>query len=309
MARRARGRYGPVVIATRHDLTDPFTQLPHLLQLTSRLLDRQRHHHPGELAWQRFQHLGREAEWPTAWWEADGRVLAWGWIELPGQLTLHIDPDHPGLAHEVLDWFETRVGAVARSVTVTDTEAHVVAALTARGYTRVDDGPFLIVLERDLDSLPEPALPHGYRLRPVAGQQDAVARAAVHAAAFSLPGLPPSRVTADSYRQLMGQWPYRADLDWIVEAADGTATAFCLVWKIDDSGRVALEPVGCHPGHRRRGLAAAASLAALRAARALGATSAHVCARGDDDHPSARALYQSIGFEPFARELLFSKRP
>ncbi|ADJ42254.1 hypothetical protein AMES_0432 [Amycolatopsis mediterranei S699] len=32
--------------------------------------------HGGDLAWQRFQHAGREAGWPTALWEAGGEVVA-----------------------------------------------------------------------------------------------------------------------------------------------------------------------------------------------------------------------------------------
>jgi hypothetical protein len=100
----------------------------------------------------------------------------------------------------------------------------------------------------------------------VRGESDADARAGVHRAAFSLPGLPPSRVDADGYLQVMRAWPYRAELDWLVEAPDGTPVAFCLVW-LDEHNRVAvLEPVGTDPGHRRLGLAGAATLAGLRAA-------------------------------------------
>jgi hypothetical protein len=76
----------------------------------------------------------------------------------------------------------------------------------------------------------------------------AEARAAVHRAAFS-----PSRVRTESYLQVMRTWPYRAELDWIVESADGTPVAFCLVW-LDELNHVAvLEPVGTDPAHQRRG--------------------------------------------------------
>ncbi|GAA2368612.1 GNAT family N-acetyltransferase [Nonomuraea africana] len=62
---------------------------------------------------------------------------------------------------------------------------------------------------------------------------------------------------------------------------------------------------GTDPAHRRRGLAGAAVLGALGAARELGAESARVCARGDDDYPSARATYESLGFRPYARNVTF----
>lgn len=103
----------------------------------------------------------------------------------------------------------------------------------------------------------------------------------------------------------MHAWPYRAELDWLVEAPDGAAVSFCLVW-LDGHNRVGvLEPVGTAPEHRRLGLATAAMLAALHAVRRLGAESARVCARGDDAYPSARAAYQAMGFRRFARNLTF----
>ena len=55
--------------------------------------------------------------------------------------------------------------------------------------------------------------------------------------------------------ELQTVWPYRADLDCVVEAPDGSLVAYCLAW-LDDANRVGeLEPVGTHPDYRRRGLA------------------------------------------------------
>lgn len=124
-------------------------------------------------------------------------------------------------------------------------------------------------------------------------------RAAVHAAAFSRPDRP-SRMTGETYRRVMSAPNYRPGLDWIVEHADGAA-AFCLVWWDPSNDSACLEPVGCHPGHRRSGLASAVIYAALRQAAGWGAEVARVCARGDADYPSARALYQSVGFTVIGR--------
>ncbi|WP_218009604.1 GNAT family N-acetyltransferase [Actinomadura kijaniata] len=260
--------------------------------------------HPGELAWSRFQHLGREPEWRTALWEDDGRVVAWGWAR-PGHLDLQYDPARPELADAVLRWSDRAVPGGEREVTALDTETPLIEALRRHGYRERRDGPFFVSMRLDLADLADPKVPDGYTLRPVRGEEDAGARAAVHRAAFSLPGHPPSRVTAESYRQVMRAWPYRAGLDWLVEAPDGTPAAFCLVWL--DGGTAVLEPVGTDPAHRRRGLASAAILAALRAARDLGATTARVTARGDDGHPSARATYASLGFHTHARTLSFTR--
>jgi ribosomal protein S18 acetylase RimI-like enzyme len=266
--------------------------------------------HMGELAWFRYQHSGREPEWPTSLWEYGEELVGWSWARVPGQLDphldLHLDPAHPQLAGHVLRWFADVADHRHRTITVLDAETDLRDALSRHGYREVDGEPFFVHLGRSLDHLPEPEVPAGYTLRPVRDESDADARAAVHRAAFST-HRHASRVTAESYLQVMRTWPYREELDWLVAAPDGTPVAFCLVW-LDEHNRVAaLEPVGTDPDHRRRGLARAAMLGALHAARRLGAASACVSPRGDDDDPSARATYQSLGFRRFARNVTFER--
>ena len=69
----------------------------------------------------------------------------------------------------------------------------------------------------------------------------------------------------------------------------------------DETGVALVEPVGCVEAHERRGLASAASVSALTAARDLGATTGLVCPRGDDDYPAPGRLYRKIGFAPGPR--------
>lgn len=274
--------------------------------LTQRLWSSASRWHIGDLAWSRFQHIGREPEWRTALWECDGEPVAWAWAKPPGDLDLHLDPAHPDLAPEILRWFDEVAPGESRTVTMLDAETALIHVLRRHGYVEATGGPFFIHLRRSLADLPQPPdPPAGYTRRCVSGESDADARARVHRAAFSLPGLPPSKVSGDSYRAVMRAWSYRSELDWFVEASDGTPVAFCLVW-LDEHNRVAvLEPVGTDPAHRRRGLARATILAALHAARELGAESARVCARGDDDYPSARATYQAVGFRRYARNVSY----
>ncbi|HYH72448.1 MAG TPA: hypothetical protein VD764_04480 [Nocardioides sp.] len=65
--------------------------------------------------------------------------------------------------------------------------------------------------------------------------------------------------------------------------------------------------MGCVPEHRGRGLAAAASVSALTAARELGATEGLVCPRGDDDHPGPARLCRRLGFVPGARTVALER--
>jgi ribosomal protein S18 acetylase RimI-like enzyme len=122
-----------------------------------------------------------------------------------------------------------------------------------------------------------------------------------HRAAFA-----PSRVVPESYARLQQEWPYRADLDHVVEAPDGSFAAFCIAW-VDEPNRAGLlEPVGTHPDHRRRGLASAVCLAAARSLHALGAEHAVI---GSTDGSPGEAVYEGIGFRTVTRHVPFGKKP
>jgi len=122
-------------------------------------------------------------------------------------------------------------------------------------------------------------------------------RAAAHRAAWSAT----SKVTGVAYRRLMATPPYRPELDHVVVTDEGEWVASCCVWWDPSTGVALVEPVGCVEEHGRRGLATAASVSALTAARALGATEGLVCPRGDDGYPGPARLYRRIGFVPGAR--------
>jgi GNAT superfamily N-acetyltransferase len=134
---------------------------------------------------------------------------------------------------------------------------------------------------------------------------EARARAAVHAAAWS--DVAPSQVDERAYTQLMAAWPYRADLDWVVTDAAGDLVASALVWLDPATGAGLVEPVGCVPEHRGRGLAGAVTLAALHALRSVGGTVAQVTPRGDDGYPGPQRLYRSLGFRPTARTVTWTR--
>jgi GNAT superfamily N-acetyltransferase len=258
--------------------------------------------HVGDLAWGRFQHVGREPEWPTALWERDGEVLAWAWVRLPGHLDLAVDPAYPRLVGEILDWFPTVATADELTAYAMSGEAHLVDAFRAAGYAPVEDPERLIRYEHDLADLPEPVLPDGFTVRHVRGVEDLERRVEVHRSAFH-----PSRVTVESYANVMTAWPYRPDLDWVVEAPDGRFAASCLIWW-DERNKVGeLEPVGTHADFRRMGLASAACLGALRALRDLGATTGVVCSHVGPGHEAPRGLYPSLGFADHSETVRFAR--
>jgi ribosomal protein S18 acetylase RimI-like enzyme len=257
--------------------------------------------HIGDIAWGRRQHIGRDAEWRTAVWEREGEVLAWAWVRLPDHLDLAVHPEHPELAAEVVDWFREVAVADDLVAYAMDTEPHIIAAFAAAGFREVDDPHVMYRYTHSLATLDEPVVPDGFVVRPVRGDDDVPRRVDVHRSAFH-----PSRVTVDSYANVRASWPYRQDLDWVVETPDGSFGAFCLIWW-DEVNRVGeLEPVGTHQDFRRLGLARSACVGAMRALRDLGATEAVVLSFDLPDKPGPRALYHSLGFVDHSRTVKYA---
>jgi predicted N-acetyltransferase YhbS len=206
-----------------------------------------------------------------------------------------VDPAHPEIAGQAVAWFLAATTATELRTSYLDTEPHLGAALESAGF--VED-PALWFSQHTLDLATLEAVPEvsGYTFRAV-HPDEAAARAACHRASWSAT----SKVSTGAYERLMATQPYRAALDWVAVSADGEMVASCCVWLDEGSGVALVEPVGCHPDHRRRGLASAVSLAALHAARDAGATTGLVRPRGDADYPEPGRVYRGIGFRPGPR--------
>jgi ribosomal protein S18 acetylase RimI-like enzyme len=258
--------------------------------------------HVGDLAWAHASIRGREAELRRELWEEDGRVVAYAWLSLPHHLGWMVDPRRAELLADVLDWAEQETDAHALETSALASDAAALDVLRARGYVELPDAPWFAYTVRELDDVPEPEVPDGYALRTIRGEEDVPRRAEVHRRAWA-----PSRVTEDSVRDTMATWPYRPDLDCVLEAPDRSFAAYTLAW-YDDENRVGeLEPVGTVPEDRRRGLGRAVNLFALRQLRAAGAERAIVMCRGDADYPIPKLLYESVGFRPHDRNVVFRK--
>ncbi|GAA0390298.1 hypothetical protein Acor_46960 [Acrocarpospora corrugata] len=268
-------------------------------ELTQRLWSVRSSYHVGDLAWGRLMYPPELTEWPIALWEDGGRVVAWGWANLPGDFRLQVDPEHPELMGEVLQWFKSLADGQPVAITTLDVEEGLRSALAGYGYLQdPHETAFFAHHRRSLRRLPDPVVPPGFVVRPVSGAADLVRRVAVHRRSWNS-----TKVTEESYRALMGAWPYRADLDWVAEGPDGEFAASCLIW-LDDQHRVGLiEPVGTVPEFRRQGLSRAVCLAALHSLRDAGGSTAIVCPRGDTGYPIPQRLYRGMGFRRQARTI------
>ena len=255
-------------------------------------------HHVGDVAWARYQHAGREGDWRIRLWERESEVVGWGWLELPGELDLHAHPaERRELVPEIVAWATEEAGGDLR-VSACDCDRTTMEALADDGFSQLAEGAFDVMTLQLDERIPQPDLPAGFRLRHVEGDADLDRRVAVHRASYH-----PSRVSEESYANVMSAWPYRSELDWVVEAPDGRFASFCLAWLDERTAVGELEPVGTHPGFQRRGLACAVCLGALRALAAHGADTAVVYS----GHPAAAALYRGLGFRTIGRHVTLSR--
>lgn len=269
----------------------------------------------GELAWS----WGSEVDVPGLdyrhrIWTESGSVAAWGYTVPPQMITVTADrkemsdaslnwqvhPDRPELLDDVLDWLEAEVPQAKRRTTARAADKSAIERLRARGYAHDPLAPWHLLTIRTLEHIEEPALPPGYGLKTMREVGDVSRRVAVHRVAWNS-----SRVTEESYARLMRTWPYRDDLDFVVEAPDGTLVSSALGW-YDEANRTGqFEPVGTDPDYRRLGLASAVMLFGMQRFRDAGATHALVGCRGDDGYPIPKLVYESIGFREHSRNMPF----
>jgi len=170
--------------------------------------------------------------------------------------------------------------------------------LLAGRFVPIPDAPWSAYNVCSLETIEPPAVPPGFRLTTYAETNDGARRVEIHRASWE------SRTfTLESFTRLLQTWPYRADIDVLVVGPDGTHVASVLAWFGGRSGLGEFEPVGTHPAFRQQGIARAANLFATQRLKALGATSAAVSCRGDDDYPIPSKPYASVGFRRVFRDI------
>lgn len=129
-----------------------------------------------------------------------------------------------------------------------------------------------------------PALPAGYRFadgtEPAAGPHHLVARNG-----------------PEVHDRLLRCPLHRPEFDLRIVAPDGTAAAYCLLWRDGATGVGHFEPVRTEGAHQRRGLGRALMAEGMRRLAAHGATLVKVDTYANN--PAAIALYTRAGFQRY----------
>lgn len=144
--------------------------------------------------------------------------------------------------------------------------------------------------QNPLANLPAPpALPDGFTLRSLAGEQEAAAYAELHRTAFE------SKTMNSAWRARSMRMPlYQPELDLVICAPDGSLAGFCVGWLDPDRQIAQIEPLGVYPHFHRLGLARVLLLEMLQRFKAYGANSAIV--ETNFERTPARRAYEAVGF-------------
>jgi predicted N-acetyltransferase YhbS len=210
-----------------------------------------------------------------------------GW----GEAFFQRHPDYDVLLPDMLDFAEANLRNRERNllfIPIYDHDAAFQAVVRARGYRRDDEYTLWDSVFAVRGELPAYTLPEGYRLQSMADDNDLDRRRKAFGLGFNHldPRDWPSLLSS---QELQRAPDYRPELDLYVVAPDGEFVSFCIAWW-DERNRIAsLEPVGTVAEYRRRGLARAVVLEAIRRVAARGAERVFV--------GSNQAFYLSLGFD------------
>lgn len=264
--------------------------------------------HVGDLAWGTFH------RWPSAlsalrlWTDRSERIQALTMFDATGVCDLVVRPGDAGLeaAALALNWaeaertsaaigpepIELRVGRRLQST-------GLVEVLESLGFTRLPSGVPAMSRTITATDVDRPSIPDGYEIREIRAE-DLTSR--VHAFDVTFRG---EALSVDAYRALRGCSAYVPSLDIVAMSSANAVAAFATLWLDERNSVVQIEPAGCQPDHRRRGLTRAVILHALSRSVELGAIEALV--RHVSTNEAAHGLYRSCGFVTVSEQAGFVK--
>jgi mycothiol synthase len=243
------------------------------------------------------------------WHEPSGILIGLGWYDIAsGWLGMQLHPQWrkiPQLKHHILTWGEAqarrhRVSTPVEQLQVVALaqDAAYITWLEAHGFVRE---PFTLLRMRQTLAYPLTAadLPPGWAMQ-IERADQVVSRAVVYRDVWGQ-----HEVQLADYQRMRDALDYRAELDLVVVAPDGSYAAFCLCWFDPANHTGLIEPMGTVPRFRRSRCGRAVLTEGLRRLRALGAREVFVTV--DAGAEGARQLYETSGFQTVMIEYHYHK--
>lgn len=269
--------------------------------------------HPGDLSWWLYYSDESNLVDHICLWELNSRLAGWSLLSDSCQtFDVFVRPELHGRSFEakIMLWAEEAQADRLRQLNKNNQRTMWVAEsdiprrqwLELRGFKTRKEGMY--TMQRSLEKdLPELTLPAGFKVRPVAGVQEARKRATASFGAFG--SSRPFEEYWPRMKRFMKSPVYRPDLDLVTVAPDGRFASFCILWP-DELNRMGyFEPVGTHPDFQNQGLGKAVLTAGLKRLRELGMAQVSVCV--ETDNANAMGLYEGMGFIKKQRLLTYEK--
>ena len=251
------------------------------------------------------------------WANAEGQLLAWAVVQTPFwtiDYAYHPDADR-NLHQQILAWADRRAcrllgtlsGHPCWFVMVLASHADRIRDLEEAGFScqaDVGEDSWSKVLLKRPAQLPvaDAALPTGFVIRPLAGENEVEAYVQLHQAVFES-----KNMTAEWRRRTRHHPGHVSDLDLVAVAPDGRLAGFCICWLDTDlenpSGQI--EPLGVHEDFRKLGIGRGLLAEGLRRLYLRGADRVYV--ETDKQRNAALELYMAVGFRPIQDVLVYRK--
>ena len=210
---------------------------------------------------------------------------------------------------DILDWAERQLRETDNCTTIDtpcrDTDTERVAFLERHGFVRQETQT--LYMARSLsEPIPLAVFPEGFILRPAVGEQELEAMVALHQAAFGT-----QNMTIEARRAIMSNPAYIPELDLLLEAPDGTLTAFCYCSIPQEANELSgrsegeIGIIGTSPAYQKRGLGRAMLLAGLQHLKNFGVETATLGTSSENE--GAHSVYFSVGFRVSYRSLWYAK--
>lgn len=262
------------------------------------------------------------------WLDSEGRLVGLGWAwthpsdgdqEVDGFLYWRVQPDARGgdVEDAIFDWGVGRFQEMGRErglparigAGTIDHDAYGRAVIERRGFV---PARHFMRMDRPLDApISEPALPEGYALCHVAGEDDVERWVEMYNLSF-VDHWNFHAMTPDVRRRTLAHPHHRPERDLVAVAPDGTFAAFCYCFidpdenarRGEQTGRIWL--LGTRRGHREIGLGRAMLLTGLRLLRREGMAVARLGVDAINPTGAVR-LYESAGFRPAYSRIFYRK--
>lgn len=243
----------------------------------------------------------------TRLWFDDRQLLGWAYVDEFNNLWWELDPQYEeSLGGQIVAWGEAciRKALASGESSTLDTNCREdyrarLAFLERHGFQ--PSGNTNVVMSRDLSQLiPEPRLPPGFVIRPLAGRQEAEAVAAMHRAAFGT-----DYMTTENRLAIMNTSAYDLSLDLVTVAPDGMIAANCICSVNEQEKTGATDPVATHPRYQGQGLARALLARGMQLLSERGMSSAHFGTSGDN--LAMQRTGEAVGFKIEYKTIWFSK--